>query len=85
MLQSPDGHTRVMQTYTTHTDKSLTVADLPNLGQKLKLPEGWKFKSTTLDKDLVIHTTGLAHIVPDNLEDMYQGCIDGVCNFDPWK
>ncbi|MCJ7795494.1 MAG: hypothetical protein MUQ56_01780, partial [Thermoleophilia bacterium] len=85
LLHSPDGHTWVMQTYTTHTDASLTPADLPNLAQKLKLPEGWQFKAKTLDRDLIIHTTGLANIVPDNLENMYQGCIDGVCNFDPWK
>jgi len=85
LLQSPDGHTWVMQTYTTHTDASLTAADLPNLAQRLKLPEGWRFKAKTLEQDLIIHTTGLANIVPDNLEDMYQGCIDGVCNFDPWK
>jgi hypothetical protein len=85
LLRSPDGNTWVMQTYTTHTDPSLTEADLPNLARKLRLPEGWQFKAKTLDRDLVIHTTGLANIVPDNLENMYQGCIDGVCSFDPWN
>jgi hypothetical protein len=85
LLQAPDGKTWVMQTYTTHTDHSLTVADLPNLAKRLKLPAGWQFKAKTLDRDLTITTKGLANIVPDNLENMYQGCIDGVCNFDPWK
>jgi hypothetical protein len=85
LLQSPDGHTWVMQTYTTHTDASLTEAGLPNVARKLKLPAGWQFEAKTLDRELVIHTTGLAHIVPDDLENMYQGCIDGVCSFDPWK
>jgi len=85
LLQSPDGKTWVMQTYTTHTDASLTAADLPNLAGRLKLPAGWQFKSRTLEKNLVISTNGLARIVPDNLENMYQGCIDGVCNFDPWQ
>ena len=84
LLRSPDGHTWVMQTYTTHTDASLTEAGLPNLARKLKLPAGWQFKAKTLDRELVIHTTGLAHIVPDDLENMYQGCIDGVCSFEPW-
>jgi aldehyde dehydrogenase len=23
-------------------------------------------------------------VVPDDLENMYQGCIDGICLFDPW-
>jgi hypothetical protein len=85
LLQSPDGKTWVMQTYTTHTDHALTAADLPNLAQRLKPPVGWQFKAKTLDRDLTITTTGLANIVPDNLENMYQGCIDGVCDFDPWK
>jgi hypothetical protein len=85
MLRSPDKHTWVMQTYTTHTDPTLTEADLPTLGKRLKLPKGWSFKATKLDKDLVINTNGLANIVPDNLENMYQGCINNVCNFDPWK
>jgi hypothetical protein len=83
LLLSPDGHTWVMQTYTTHTDRTLTQADLPNLSSRLKLPAGWQFKVKTLDRDLIINTTGLAHIVPDNLENMYQGCFDTVCNFIP--
>lgn len=85
MLRSPDGKTWVMQTYTTHTDRALTAAELPNLARRLRLPQGWQFRAVTLDRDLAITTMGLANIVPDNLENMYQGCIDGVCNFDPWK
>ena len=85
LLQSPDGHTWVMQTYTNHVDHSLKEADLPNLGQRLKLPDGWQFKAKVLDRNLIINTTGLANIVPDNLANMYQGCIDKVHNFDPWK
>jgi hypothetical protein len=85
LLQSPDGHTWVMQTYTNHVDRSLKEADLPNLGQRLKLPDGWQFKAKVLDRNLIINTTGLANIVPDNLANMYQGCIDKVHNFDPWK
>ncbi len=85
LLRSPDGHTWVMQTFTDHTNHSLTLADLPNLGQKLKLPAGWQFKSKTLDKNLVIDTKGIANIVPDDLENMYQGCIDNVSNYDPWN
>jgi hypothetical protein len=85
LLRSPDQRTWVMQTYTTHTDPTLTEADLPGLGKRLKLPAGWSFKAVKLDKDLVIDTKGVANIVPDNLENMYQGCIEGVCSHDPWK
>ena len=85
LLRSPDGKTWVMQTYANHADSSLTEAGLSNLAKKLKLPVGWQFKAKTLDRDLTLTTNGLANIVPDDLENMYQGCIDGVCSFDPWE
>ena len=84
LLRSPDGITWVMQTYTDHLDPTLTAAALPTLGDRLALPEGWTYKAKTLDRDLTITTTGLAHIVSDDLANMYQGCVDGVENFDPW-
>ena len=84
MLRSPDGRTWVMQTYTNHVDRTLTEDELPNLGQRLKLADGWQFRSKILDRDLIIDTTGLANIVPDDLANMYQGCVDGVNNYDPW-
>jgi hypothetical protein len=84
LLRSPDETTWVMQTFTDHIDHSLTESDLPTLGSRLDLNDGWKFKAVTLDRDLAITTNGLANIVPDNLSNMYQGCIDGVNNFDPW-
>jgi hypothetical protein len=85
LLRSPDQRTWVMQTYTTHTDPTLTEAGLSTLGTRLQLPKGWRFQARNLDRDLVIDTKGLASIVPDDLENMYQGCIEGVCSFDPWK
>jgi hypothetical protein len=84
LLRSPDETTWVMQTFTNHIDATLTEADLPELGSRLTLADGWQFKAVTLDRDLAISTNGLANIVPDNLSNMYQGCIDGVNNFDPW-
>jgi hypothetical protein len=84
LLRSPDEITWVMQTFTDHIDSTLTESALPGLGSRLDLVEGWRFKATTLDRDLTIITNGLANIVPDNLSNMYQGCIDGVNNFDPW-
>ena len=85
LLRSPDGATWVMQTYTNHIDGSLRESDLPQLDQRLHLPDGWAFKATTLDRDLVLDTKGLAHIVPDDLENMYQGCTEDVANLDPWE
>ena len=84
LLRSPDGITWVMQSFTDHVDHALTESALPDLGSRLTLAEGWQFKAVTLDQDLTITTNGLANIVPDNLSNMYQGCIDRVNNFDPW-
>jgi hypothetical protein len=84
LLRSPEGITWVMQSFTDHVDHTLTESALPDLGSHLSLAQGWQFTATTLDRDLTITTNGLANIVPDNLSNMYQGCIDGVNNFDPW-
>lgn len=84
LLRSPDGVTWVMQTYTNHKASDLTEGDLPTLGDRLELAEGWQFKAKTLDRDLILDTNGLAHIVADDLENMYQGCTGDVANFDPW-
>lgn len=84
LLRSPERVTWVMQTYTNHTAADLTESDLPRLGDRLSLGEGWEFKAKTLDRDLVLDTNGLAHIVADDLEDMYQGCTEDVANLDPW-
>lgn len=84
LLRSPDGITWVMQTFTDHVDHGLTESELPNMAKRLKLPGGWAYKAQTLDQDLAITTDGLAHIVSDDLANMYQGCVDGVASFDPW-
>lgn len=83
-LRSPEGVTYVMQTYTNHKATDLTEADLPKLGERLALAAGWQFTAKTLDRDLILDTKGLAHIVADDLENMYQGCTEDAANFDPW-
>jgi hypothetical protein len=85
LLRSPEQVTWVMQSYTESIDSTLTEEHLVDLGSRLALPDGWEFKSVVIDRDLVIDTPGLANIVPDDLANMYQGCIDGVNNFDPWS
>lgn len=85
LLRSPDEVTWVMQTFTDHLDHDLTEAALPSLGERLALPVGWRFRAVTIPQDLVITTTGVANIVPDDLANMYQGLIDGVANVDPWE
>lgn len=71
-LVAPDGKTYVMQTYAQIVDTKLTYQDLPKLGERLKLPKGWKFQMVTPDKDLVLTATGIAHLVQDDLDNSYQ-------------
>ena len=81
LLRSPEGITWVMEAF---TDRDLRESDLPDLAARLALPEGWRYKTVTLGEDLIITTRGLAQIVPDDLGNTYQACVDGLNNFDPW-
>ena len=84
LLHSPDGKTWVMLSNTTEVDTDLS---LENLASKLKLPDGFKFEIKTLTRELSIDTrnaNGLAHIIRDNLHDIYQGCgFDNACSYIP--
>lgn len=71
-LIAPDGKVYVMQSYSLQVDPSLTVDNLPTLGDKLKLPRGWKFQTVLLDKDLILTANGVAHLIQDDLLNSYQ-------------
>jgi hypothetical protein len=77
----------VMQSYTDHVEKGLTIDTLPQLGSMLKLPPGWSFSGKVLDRDLVVappKPNYTAHTVVDNLGNVYAGCgFDNACNFIP--
>lgn len=87
MLRDPNGKVWVMQAYTNLVDKTLTIADLPKLSSKLKLPPGWKYEVKTLDRDFTYIPPApgyVAHAVSDNLQNIYQGCgFDDACNYTP--
>ncbi|MGH8065163.1 MAG: hypothetical protein ACRERE_07950 [Candidatus Entotheonellia bacterium] len=78
LLDAPDGKVVfVMQSYTNHWDKTLTVDGLKNLGSKIELPPGWKFRVKTLDRDLTVAPPPpdrMALVMQDNLHNTYQGC-----------
>jgi hypothetical protein len=71
-LTSPTGDVYVMQSYSQIADPTLTYEQLPNLGGKLALPDGWTYTSRTPTEDLVLDTNGTAHVVNDNLYNSYQ-------------
>ncbi len=88
ILDDPDGTPWVMQAYSHIIDPSLKHDDLKNLGEKLKLPEGWKYRVKVLDQDFGIGAiNGVAHVTQDNLENTYNACfeVDGQtnCTFKP--
>ncbi|MFE3323831.1 hypothetical protein [Streptomyces sp. NPDC059176] len=76
-LLAPDGKTYVMQTYAHIVDDSLTMASLSALGERLRLPEGWRFRVHEPDEDLHVRTVdGEAHVVQDDLENTYMLVVD---------
>ena len=72
VLEAADGARYVMQAYAQIVDKTLSYADLPALGAKLKLPSGWRYSSMVPDTDLVLGAQGMATIVQDEIENTYQ-------------
>jgi len=71
-LTSPSGERYVLQSYSQIVDPNLRMADLQNLGGKLKLPAGWKFSTRVLSAPLEVIATGVARIVQDDLQNTYQ-------------
>jgi hypothetical protein len=84
ILDDPQGTPWVMQAFGQLVDKSLTYETLKDLGSKLKPAAGWKFRVAVLDKDLTISTPkGYNWIVQDELQNTYDACKEGACNFKP--
>ncbi|GAY15167.1 hypothetical protein [Mycobacterium sp. shizuoka-1] len=71
-LVDPDGQRWVMQTYSQGVDSGLSLADLPDLGARLTLPEGWRYEARTLTERLSVDTTTRdAHVTQDNFANSY--------------
>lgn len=71
-LVDPQGQRWVMQTYSQVVDRNLSLADLPGLAARLRLPEGWRYETRTLTSPLVVDTTGRdAHVLQDDLTNSY--------------
>ena len=67
-LHDPALRRWVMQTWSQIVDPNLSRADLPGLGDRLQLPEGWTFESRKLTSPLQIDTTThAAQVLQDDL------------------
>jgi haloalkane dehalogenase len=76
VLDAPDGEAFVLQSFTRHWDPGLTRDNLVHLGSRLDLPDGWGFRVEVLERDMEVSTTAhdnLAHMMQDNLHNVYQG------------
>jgi hypothetical protein len=75
LLVAPDGEVFVMQSFSRHVDPALSEDDLSHLADRLDLPEGWGFRAEMLDQDLEVSSSkeNLAHVLHDNLDNVYQG------------
>jgi haloalkane dehalogenase len=71
-LVAPDRHIYVMQSYSQIVDPSLSQDQLASLGNRLRLPKGWKFQARNLDSNLEMKSGGKAYVVQDDLKDTYQ-------------
>ena len=71
-LIAPSGGVYAMQSASLIRDPNLTE-QLPNLGERLQMPDGWTYRVRTPDQDLVVQARdGVAHVVLDEFENNYQ-------------
>ena len=71
-LVNPEGKAYVMQALCIGVDPTNTLDSLDDLGSKLRLPDGWSFRSRILDEELIVDTTDHdATVVQDELENTY--------------
>jgi hypothetical protein len=71
-LINPLGVHYVMQSYAQIVDPELKIGDLKDLGDRLDLPEGWRYKTRRLNKPLTMRAEGSATILQDDLKNTYQ-------------
>lgn len=86
VLDAPDGEMFVMQSFTQHWDSTLSEGDLAHLSSRLDLPGGWGFRTVMLDHDLQVSSNidNLAHVLQDDLHNVYQGSDVGRAFSDIW-
>ena len=75
-LITPEGAVYTMFSLSLRIDPKNTIENLPNLGERLKLPKGWKFRSRKLDREMILTSTADSEppntIVLDELVGNYQ-------------
>jgi hypothetical protein len=72
-LITPEGAVYTMFSLSLKVDPNNTIENLPTLGKRLTLPQGWQFRSRKLDKDMTL--TSIADSNPPNsiVLDQFEG------------
>jgi len=71
LLDDPKGQTWVMVSYKDMPD--LTIDKLKSLGDVLKLPQGWKFRTAALSSELTLEPKGgSAGVIQDDKGNLYR-------------
>ena len=84
ILDDPQGNSWVMKSASLIKDPNQKFEDLKDLGSRLKLPPGWKFRSPILEQDLVFMTdNGKTQITQDELGNTYDRVGGPYSNFKP--
>ena len=71
-LIDDEGQVYVMQSFSQFVDTNLSYDDLEDLGERLALPAGWRYRTRMLDADLDVTADGTATVIQDELQNTYQ-------------
>ena len=71
-LVSPKGEVYMMQSYAQIADPALTMDDLGKLGERLKLPQGWTFRTRVLSEDYALKADSTTYVINDEMYNSYQ-------------
>ena len=85
ILDDPAGNAWAMKSFSLITHPDQNFADIANLGSRLKLPAGWKFRSLVLEQDLILtpDKDGIAHITQDDFGNTYDRVGGVYSNYKP--
>ena len=84
ILDDPEGNSFVMKSASLIKDPNQKFEDLKNLGSRLKLAPGWKFRSKILEQELVFKTKdGKSFIVQDDIGNTYDRVGGPYSNYKP--
>ncbi|MFH1028186.1 MAG: hypothetical protein V1791_09295 [Pseudomonadota bacterium] len=84
ILDDPQGNSWVMKSASLIKDPNQKFEDLKDLGSRLKLPPGWKFRSLILEQNLEFMTdNGKTNITQDEIGNTYDRVGGPYSNFKP--